>query len=149
MKNLAFIKDSGSLVYLFIALIIAAACNIHEPETEKEKIEKLLKARGWRIAYLFNDSNQTERFKDFTLTFGNGNVLKVANPDSVFSGEWTIRQLLKDDNQLTLGFADSSVAIAGNWKIIDYTKSDFKFEDSDNDINIGADKKMSLTMIVP
>ena len=148
MKSLASNKNSVSAVYLFIALILTAACNIHEPETEKEKIEKLLKSRDWRITYLFNDSNQTERFKDFTLTFRNENVLKVANPDSAFSGEWTIHQL-KDDNQLTLGFADSSVAIAGNWKIIDYTKSDFKFEDSDNDINIGTDKKMSLAMIVP
>jgi hypothetical protein len=147
MKTFPFFHIVASAAF---ALLFLSSCMDNGPLSEQERIEKILSSGDWSIRQVFYDSNQTERYKHASLSFKGEHVLSLSNGGSLTDGEWSVRQSVKKFYHLQLSFPDSTLdAIAGDWKIVDYTKTDFRLEDAANPgLDLGAIKNASLRKIV-
>jgi hypothetical protein len=138
------------LISAGFALLFLNSCMDNGPESEQERIEKILTSGDWSIRQVFYDSNQTERYKQASLSFKGDHVLDLSNGGVLAVGEWSVRESIKKFYHLQLSFSDSTLAaIAGDWKIVDYTKTDFRLEDAANPtVDLGTIKKASITKIL-
>jgi hypothetical protein len=120
------------------------------PLSEQERIEKILSSGDWSIRHVVYDSNQTERYKQASLSFKGDHILNLSNGGTLTQGEWSVRQSIKQFYHLQLSFPDSTLdAIAGDWKIVDYTKTDFRLEDAANPtLDLGTIKSAAITKIL-
>jgi hypothetical protein len=120
------------------------------PQSEQERIEKILSSGDWSIRQIFYDSNQTEQYKQASLSFKSDHALDLLNTGMLTQGEWSVRESFTKFYHLQLSFPDSTLAaIAGDWKIVDYTKTDFRLEDTANPgVDLGVIKKASISKIL-
>jgi hypothetical protein len=142
-------KTLLSLAFVITALIFLNSCSQNGPETEQERIEKILSSGDWRITRLFYDSNQLDHYSPAFLSFQANRIVKLSHAGALSEGEWHVRNSIQNFHHLQLSFTDTTLnAIAGDWKIVDYTKTDFVMEDAANsNIDLGAIKKASITRI--
>jgi hypothetical protein len=145
MKTCYFFRG---IVPAIFAVTLLVSCLNDEPASERERIQKILSTGDWSIRQLLNDSNQTEKYKEAFLSFKKENVLELSNAGIRSQGEWFVRESIKKSNHLQISFSDSTIAISGDWKIVDYTKTEFRLEDATAPDNFGVIKKATLSKIL-